>query len=84
MAAGLPCVVTAIPGNVDLVQDHMTGRLVSPGDTSSLSEGISSCLTDSQRAGAYARAGLALVESAHDEVRERGEWQALLKELTRA
>ncbi len=82
MAAGLPCVATAIPGNVDLVRHNVTGRLVPVENADALSQAIGACLTDQERGAAYASAGLALVETSYDEARERREWQALLDEVS--
>jgi sugar transferase (PEP-CTERM/EpsH1 system associated) len=42
MASGLPVVTSATGGNLELVRDHLTGRLVTPGDP----QAISSVLLD--------------------------------------
>lgn len=36
MATGLPVVATAVGGNVELVEDHVNGRLFAPGDSAAL------------------------------------------------
>ena len=42
MAFGLPIVVTAVGGNVDVVVDGQTGYLVPPNDTSSFATAVAS------------------------------------------
>jgi glycosyltransferase involved in cell wall biosynthesis len=46
MAAGRPIVVTAVGGNVELIEDGVTGLLAPPGDVSSLALAISRLLED--------------------------------------
>ncbi len=46
MASGLPCIVSKIRGNVDLVQDGICGYLVMPGAVDLLAEKISFLVSD--------------------------------------
>ena len=57
MAAGLPVVATAIPGNRDLVVQGETGLLVPYGDSDALGKAILGLLDDPGRAGAFGEAG---------------------------
>ena len=58
MSVGLPCVVTSVPGNTDLVDDGRTGYLVPPGDQKSLANVLERLLADpasARSSGARAR-----------------------------
>lgn len=46
MSCGLPVVTTAVGGNVDLVQDDVTGLLVPPGDPHQLAVAIDRMMSD--------------------------------------
>ncbi len=46
MSVGLPCVVTSVPGNTDLVDDGRTGYLVPPRDQNSLASALERALGD--------------------------------------
>ena len=59
LASGLPCVVTAIGGNVDVIEDSRNGLLVDTDDPEQLSAAIGRILEDERlasRLGAAARA----------------------------
>jgi glycosyltransferase involved in cell wall biosynthesis len=45
MAAGLPVVVTDVPGSRDLVQHEQTGLVVPPNDSDALARAMARCLT---------------------------------------
>jgi glycosyltransferase involved in cell wall biosynthesis len=66
MAAGLPVVASAVPGNTDLVQDNVTGLLVSPGDPIALSAAIARVLTDAELADSLGMAARSYVASRFD------------------
>ena len=58
MALGLPCVATAIPGTVEVVEDRATGLLVPPSDPEALESALRELLADPElrrRLGAAAR-----------------------------
>lgn len=58
MASGLPAVATRVGGNVELVDDGATGRLVRPGDANELAESIMAYIDNAdlrERHGAAAR-----------------------------
>jgi glycosyltransferase involved in cell wall biosynthesis len=61
MAAGLPVVVSRVGGNVELVEDGVTGLLVPPGDPSALSAALLKLLVDPARARRLAQNGHELV-----------------------
>ncbi len=62
MAAGLPVVATAAPGNSEVVQDGGTGRLVEP-DPTSLATAIIEMLGDRERLSAMGEAARARQQS---------------------
>ncbi len=49
MASGLPCVVSKIRGNVDLVEDGVNGYLYSSEDAAGFAQGISELVCDKQK-----------------------------------
>lgn len=63
-ACGLPTVATRVGGNVQLVQDGETGRLVPPRDPAALADAIAACADPAWRRAAGARAR-ARVEREH-------------------
>ena len=50
MAAGVPVVASAVPGNRDVVQDGTDGILVPPGDPDALARGLVKILTNREMA----------------------------------
>lgn len=46
MGAGLPCVTTQVPGNVEVISHGQTGLLVEPGNLEELAEAIGRLLAD--------------------------------------
>ena len=66
MAHGLPCIATAIPGNVDLIRDRETGILVKPSDPEDLARAILELAGSPDLRGTLGRAGRAFVEGNHD------------------
>lgn len=61
MASGLPVVTTQIAAIGELVQDHVNGRLVSPGRADLLADALVDTLSDVGRARTWGRAGRARV-----------------------
>jgi glycosyltransferase involved in cell wall biosynthesis len=66
MAHGVPCVVTRIPGNTDLVNHRETGLLVEPGDAEDLARAILELAGDPALREKLGRAGRAVVEAHFD------------------
>lgn len=54
VAAGVPVVATAIPGNMEILQDGVTGRLAPPGDAPALAHAIVAALREPAAAKAMA------------------------------
>jgi glycosyltransferase involved in cell wall biosynthesis len=69
MASGVPVVSTTISGIPELVEDGVTGLLVSSDDAEALSQAISRLLADPGLATRLARAGRQRVEREYDVVR---------------
>ena len=63
MAAGLPVVTTKIAGVPELVEDGVSGRLVSPGDVSALADALKEMSQDPIRNSEMGAAGRATVVS---------------------
>lgn len=70
MAAGVPCVVSAVSGIPFFVADGRDGVLVPPGDAAALAAAIAALVDDGPRCRAIAAAGLEKVR-AHSLERER-------------
>lgn len=62
MACGLPVLATAVGGNVELVDDGVTGALVAGADVDALAAGLVAMAADPARAAAMGLAGRARVE----------------------
>jgi sugar transferase (PEP-CTERM/EpsH1 system associated) len=62
MACGLPVLATAVGGNVELVDDGVTGALVAGADVDALADGLVSMASDPARAAAMGLAGRVRVE----------------------
>jgi len=61
MAHGLPVVVTRVGGVPELVEDGVTGRVVSPGDAEGLAAALRHVLDDPERAAAMGQRGRGVV-----------------------
>ncbi|MDQ3289170.1 MAG: glycosyltransferase [Pseudomonadota bacterium] len=62
MALGLPVISTHISGIPELIQDGVSGRLVTPGDATALAEVVQDLLGDPRRRQSLAEAGRRKVE----------------------
>ena len=63
LATGLPVVATALGGNLEVVEDGVTGLLIPPSDPHALATALSRLLDDAQFAAQIANAGRESVES---------------------
>ncbi len=61
MAAGLPVIATSVEGTSELIQNHVTGLLISPGSPQELAGALTLVLTDPVQAGALGRAAQVFV-----------------------
>ena len=66
MAAGLPCVATAVGGNVELVSHGETGLLVEKNNPSALAEAIIFLLQDKPAAEKLGKNGRMIIENQYD------------------
>jgi glycosyltransferase involved in cell wall biosynthesis len=62
MSAGLPVVASAVGGNLEVIEDAVTGLLVPPGDAVALGNAVARVLEDDLLAQRLARNGRELVE----------------------
>jgi glycosyltransferase involved in cell wall biosynthesis len=74
MAAGLPVVATRVGGMVEIVEDGVTGRLVSPDDPRALADVLSELLSDETRRTRMGIAGRARAA-------ERFSWERIAGDL---
>lgn len=72
MAARRPVVATRIAGIPELVEDGMSGRVVSPGDGAALVDAVCDVLSDPGRAATMGAAGRHKVEAEFDIAKEAG------------
>lgn len=77
MASGKPAVATQVGGVGELIQDGVTGRLVPPGDASSISDAIQTSLSDSNWYAQAATIGRAKVAQDFNAATEAA-WLAIL------
>jgi glycosyltransferase involved in cell wall biosynthesis len=81
MAAGKPVVVTAVPGNLDVVVDDRFGVLIPPGSAKALGDAVCSLLDDPVRAGAIAGRGQQRVRTHFDAKRSLAATAALYDQV---
>jgi len=75
MALGVPCVATAVGGNVELLEES-AGKLVRPGDSAGLVEAIKLVLNDASLAWELAR-------KAREKVLSKYTWDVVLQQYLR-
>jgi glycosyltransferase involved in cell wall biosynthesis len=66
MAAGVPVVASSVGGITDLIGQSRGGILINPGDIGSLTNAVTSLLTDVHRAAEMGAAGQRFVRERHD------------------
>jgi glycosyltransferase involved in cell wall biosynthesis len=81
MATGLPVVVTGVGGNIEVVQDGVTGVLVPPRDPARLAEAISDLASNPVRVAAMGRAARSRVEDVFDVRRMVRDYERLYSTL---
>jgi glycosyltransferase involved in cell wall biosynthesis len=84
MASSLPCIVSDIAANRDLIADDETGLLVPVGNARCLAQRVRELISDPERAERLGRRAHKRVAGAHDVVSERMAWRELVNELYRA
>jgi glycosyltransferase involved in cell wall biosynthesis len=80
LAAGLPIVATRVGGNPEIVEDGVTGVLVSPGDVDAVATALVSLLSDAGRLTSMARAARLRAEQHFDLRRVVARYEALYVE----
>lgn len=65
MASGLPCIVSDVPGNVDLITDRHNGLLFAVDDPLALADALATALEDPALCEAIGRRARSTVESAY-------------------
>ncbi len=78
MAAGLPVIASNVAGTTELVEDGVSGRLVSPGDEAGLVEALSELVEDAALRGRLGLAAQAKVHVAFDIDKEVAHLAAIL------
>jgi glycosyltransferase involved in cell wall biosynthesis len=79
MASRTAVVATRVAGVPELVEDGVSGLLVSPGDASALAEALAALIADPARRRRMGEAGRARVEAEHDAGREADWLLSLLR-----
>jgi glycosyltransferase involved in cell wall biosynthesis len=80
-ASGLACVATRIGGVEDVLEDDVSGLLVSPGDAPALAEAMRALLGDAPRAATLGRGARAAAEARFDLRQNLERYRALFQEL---
>lgn len=78
MAAGRPCVASAVGGALDVIEDGQSGLLVPPGDAGALARACGSLLADPTRARMLGAAARLRIERSFGPAREAMDLRALL------
>jgi sugar transferase (PEP-CTERM/EpsH1 system associated) len=79
MATGLPVIATATGGNLELVEQGVTGRLVSPGDTAELGAALAAYVSDGRLRLAHGAAARGRVEQQYSLQRMLRDYDALYR-----
>jgi len=80
-ASGVPVIATRVGGIPEIVQDGISGILISPGDRHGLSGAILRLATDSELRAAMGRAGRKIAEERFDLNRNLDQMEALYQEV---
>jgi glycosyltransferase involved in cell wall biosynthesis len=82
-AAGLPVVATAVGGTPEVVDDGVNGRLVPPGDPTSLALRVAETLGDDRARRAMGDRGRDLVSERFTFSRQAAAYRGVFESLTR-
>ena len=80
MACGLPVIATRVGGNVELVDDHVSGTLVPAGDTQALAAAMLRYMDDPSMAARHATAARSAVETRFSLERMVADYAALYEQ----
>jgi glycosyltransferase involved in cell wall biosynthesis len=80
IAVGIPCIVSEIPGNVELIRHKVTGLTFHPRDADSLAEQLKYAVENPDVVRDLAIEARAFVASIYDERQEGESWRSLLGE----
>jgi glycosyltransferase involved in cell wall biosynthesis len=83
MAAGRPIVATAVGGNVELIEDGVTGLLVPPGEPRAVANAVNRLLQDGRLATELSRAARSLVEERFSSKAVASRYEAFIVETMR-
>jgi glycosyltransferase involved in cell wall biosynthesis len=83
MACGIPVIASRIGSTATVVRPGATGYLVEPGDVGSLAEAIAGLFADPDRAAAYGKAGLELVQSSYTTQQQAERTDVLFEQVLR-
>jgi glycosyltransferase involved in cell wall biosynthesis len=81
MAAGLPCVSTAVGGTPEAILDGITGLLALPGDAADLATKLKIVLDDADLRRSMGRAGRDRSRRDFGDVQMHAAYQAIYREL---
>lgn len=81
MSRGLPCIVTDIPGNRDLIQDGENGYLIEAGDAAGLAHTITTTIRDAALREQLGRRGRETVEMKYSLTHVANQYVGLYEEL---
>lgn len=82
MAHGLPVVVSDVPGNIDVVDDEVTGLLFAAGDPAALADRLARLVADQELRQRLGTAARAQVEAVYDLDRVTDAYEKLYTALT--
>ncbi|MDD4050983.1 MAG: glycosyltransferase family 4 protein, partial [candidate division Zixibacteria bacterium] len=83
-ACGIPVIATRVGGIPEIVEDGISGILISPGDSQALSKAILRLATDSELRAAMGRAGRKIAEERFDLNQNLNQMEAIYREVLSA
>ncbi|MFH0958181.1 MAG: glycosyltransferase family 4 protein [Pseudomonadota bacterium] len=82
LAAGVPCVATAVGAVPELIEDGISGLIVQPGDSSGLAQAVDKILGDNKLAKTLGEGGRQKMK-VFSLARERNSWEKVYKRFVR-